>query len=100
MVEWDLTLNLLTTTIVAPPRNASKWQMGFNSAFKGLKVIFCITTSPKFDFGEVEKSMFQVVARHWKLIFFLLTNPKCDLREVDKAMFQGTHATLNSYTAS
>ena len=31
-----LTLNLLTTTIVAPPINASKWQMGFNSAFKGL----------------------------------------------------------------
>ena len=30
-----LTLNLLTTTIVAPPSNASKWQMGFNSAFKG-----------------------------------------------------------------
>jgi hypothetical protein len=33
-----LTLNLLTTTIVAPPSNASKWQMGFNSAFKGLRV--------------------------------------------------------------
>jgi len=31
-----LTLNLLTTTIGAPPSNASKWQMGFNSAFKGL----------------------------------------------------------------
>ena len=31
-----LTLNLLTTTIVASPSNASKWQMGFNSAFKGL----------------------------------------------------------------
>ena len=31
-----LTLNLLTTTIVAPPSNASKWQMGFNSAFTGL----------------------------------------------------------------
>jgi len=31
-----LTLNLLTTTIVAPPSNASKWQMGFNSAFRGL----------------------------------------------------------------
>ena len=30
------TLNLLTTTIVAPPSTASKWQMGFNSAFKGL----------------------------------------------------------------
>jgi len=32
-----LTLNLLTTTIVAPPSNVNKWQMGFNSAFKGLK---------------------------------------------------------------
>ena len=33
---FTLTLNLLTTIIVAPPSNASKWQMGFNSAFKGL----------------------------------------------------------------
>ena len=33
MTFW-LTLNLLTTTIVAPPSNASKWQMGFNSTFK------------------------------------------------------------------
>jgi hypothetical protein len=32
----SLTLNLLTTTIVTSPSNASKWQMGFNSAFKGL----------------------------------------------------------------
>jgi hypothetical protein len=32
-----LTLNLLTTTVVAPPSNASKWQMGFNLSFKGLK---------------------------------------------------------------
>ena len=36
LVSVYLTLNLLTTTIVAPPSNASKWQMGFNSAFKGL----------------------------------------------------------------
>ena len=33
-----LTLNLLTTTIVAAPSNASKRQMGFNSAFEGLNV--------------------------------------------------------------
>ena len=33
----DFGFNLLTTTIVAPPSNASNWQMGFNSAFKGLK---------------------------------------------------------------
>ena len=39
-----LTLNLLTTTIVAPPSNASKWQMGFNSAFKGLKATVGIYT--------------------------------------------------------
>ena len=31
-----LTLNLLTTTMVAPSSNANKWHMGFNSAFKGL----------------------------------------------------------------
>ena len=41
MARCKLTLNLLTTTIVAPPSNASKWQMGFNSAFKGLiKMVF------------------------------------------------------------
>ena len=45
MAEGALTLNLLTTTIVAPPSNASKWQMGFNSAFKGLntaKIVYCV----------------------------------------------------------
>ena len=34
--KYQTKLNLLTTTIVAPPSNASKWQMGFNSAFKGI----------------------------------------------------------------
>ena len=27
------------TTIVAPPCNARKWQMGFNLAFKGLTML-------------------------------------------------------------
>jgi hypothetical protein len=31
-----LTLNLLTWRIMWTPNNASRWQMGFNSAFKGL----------------------------------------------------------------
>ena len=31
-----LTLILLTWRIWRAPNNASKWQMGFNSAFKGL----------------------------------------------------------------
>ena len=38
MLWINLTLNLLTTTIVAPPSNASKWQMGFKSTFKGFKI--------------------------------------------------------------
>ena len=37
----SLTLNPLTSTIVAPSSNASKWQMGFNSAFKGLNKAVC-----------------------------------------------------------
>jgi len=32
----ELTLILLTWRIWWAPNNASKWQMGFNSAFKGL----------------------------------------------------------------
>jgi len=48
-----------------------------------LKVNFCLFTSPKFDFGDVEKATFQEVAWHWELIFFLMTIPKCDLRVVE-----------------
>jgi hypothetical protein len=34
---WDLTLILLTWTKWWAPTSASKWRMGFNSVFKGLK---------------------------------------------------------------
>ena len=34
--HWALTLILLTWRIWWAPNNASRWQMGFNSAFKGL----------------------------------------------------------------
>ena len=40
------------------------------------------------QFDELEKAMFQEVARNCELIFFLLTNAKFDLGEVEKAMFQ------------
>jgi hypothetical protein len=36
---WIVTLILLTWSIWWAPNNASKWQMGFNLAFKGLKFI-------------------------------------------------------------
>ena len=35
---WSLTLILLTWSIGWAPNNAKKWQMGLNSAFKGLKI--------------------------------------------------------------
>jgi hypothetical protein len=47
-----LTLNLLKTTIVAPPSNVSKWQMGFNSAFKGLS-LHLEKRHSKFNFTEL-----------------------------------------------
>ena len=42
----DLTLILLTWRKWLTPNNASKWQMGFNSAFKGLRD-HSSSTSPK-----------------------------------------------------
>jgi hypothetical protein len=60
-----LTINLLTTTIVAPPSNASKWQMGFNSTFKGLITIIqikkCFTSTKATNYTwltAVRKSYF------------------------------------------
>jgi hypothetical protein len=38
LVITDLTPILLTWRIWWAPNNASKWQMGFNSAFKGLTI--------------------------------------------------------------
>jgi len=40
-----------------------------------LKVIFCLLTCPKFNFGEVEKAMIQVDAGNSEHIYFL-ANPK------------------------
>ena len=53
-----------------------------------LKIILYHLISPKFNFGKVERTMFQMVARHWELFFFVLNSSKCDLSEVEKALFQ------------
>ena len=50
-----LTLNLLTTTKVAPPSNASNWQKGFNSAFKGLTHLVQISMRSKVRADELGK---------------------------------------------
>jgi len=43
-VRTHLTLILLTWKIRWAPNNASKWQMGFNLAFKGLMYLRIINT--------------------------------------------------------
>ena len=44
MADLNLTLNLKTRRIWWAPNNACKWQMGFNSAFKGLLFHFISET--------------------------------------------------------
>ena len=72
--NFFLTLNLLTTTIVAPPSNASKWQMAFNSAFKGLNnqpdlLIIQIYSVVKLNMFRTSSLPFirnsQLYIRHW-----------------------------------
>ena len=56
----QLTLILLTWTIWRAPTNASKWRMGFNSAFKGLIVITgfrCIVQEMAMFGGFTQRKM-------------------------------------------
>ena len=74
-VPGRLTLNLLTTTRVSPPSNASKWQMEFNSAFKELRprIISTFSTTrvvgrqlyapAAFTPGDIPGTLFQMLSR-------------------------------------
>ena len=53
----DLTLILLTWRKWWTPNNASKWQMGFNSAFKGLKSILKYSPQIYTQFFNVFSSL-------------------------------------------
>ena len=57
-----LTLNLLTTTIVAPPSNDSKWQTGFNSAFKGLNPPTLYTVELAYKIKSRDRNYFPFLA--------------------------------------
>jgi hypothetical protein len=46
------------STIVALPSNASKWQMGFNSAFKGLNH-FLLLNQPICTESAIKKTVFK-----------------------------------------
>jgi len=68
-ITSTLTLNLLTTTVVAPPSNANKWQMGFNSAFKGLNedqytFFFIICRSVLLSMRNVAARVVQKIETH------------------------------------
>src|SRR5215469_13543723 len=52
-----LNLNLLMMTIFAPHSNASKWEMGFNSAFKG-----CIKNQ------QIHQLFIQFINYVWQLL--------------------------------
>ena len=52
---WDLTLIPLTWTIWRAPTNASKWRMGFNSAFKGL--IYCVRDRKMLPSNETQEDV-------------------------------------------
>ena len=55
----SLTPILLTWKIGCAPNNASRWQMGFNQAFKGLKVNVCMVGQAK-AFGYILISVVQI----------------------------------------
>src|SRR5215469_10496073 len=76
-----LTLNLLMTTIFAPPSNASKLEMGFNSAFKG-----CMKNQ------QIHQLFIQFINYVWQLLHvsalhchlqgaFLVPSERCSIEE-------------------
>ena len=65
---WDLTLILLAWTIWRAPTNASKWWMGFNSAFKDL-----MTLSHNFSIKQV---MFYFCLLYFLSVYFQTISDK------------------------
>ena len=82
-VKWEypllsLTLILLTWKIGWAPNNASKWQMGFNLAFKGLRSSSSflrllprlpVTSIPPFIFPSVTCCRRQFLRKMWPIQF-------------------------------
>jgi hypothetical protein len=62
-ISSGLTLILLTWRIWWTPNNASKWQMGFNSAFKGLKWL-------KFESGQLPPLIQTSYLRPHRVVFW------------------------------
>ena len=63
--RWDLTLILLTWRIWWAPNNASRWQMGFNSAVKGLTVRTYTACSSSTVTMAVRTRLIVTLYVHW-----------------------------------
>ena len=57
-------------------------------------------TSPKCDLGEVEKLIFQVIARYWELISASWPAQNATWDRSRKRCFKGSRCTLNKFSAS
>ena len=52
------------------------------------EIIFCLLTSLKLDFDEVEKAMLYLFECYFEVLLYFLTNQKCEFFQVDKATIQ------------
>ena len=102
---WDFYTLLAQSAIILVLLTSSNLVFGdiekaiFQVVARHSEIIFNLLNSPNSDLVEVEKAMFQVVARHY-IIFCLLTRSKCDMGEFEKAMLQVPHCTFNSFSVS
>ena len=67
----SLTPTLATWTICWAPINASKWRMGFNSTFKGLRkhFFFCLSLSLSLTFNHIPLRSILIFSFHLKCSF-------------------------------
>jgi len=72
----DLTLILLTWRKWLTPNNASKWQIGFNSAFKGLNGFFNRSIIVKRQFMHKQAARLRNKHTDNCIVTFTFTCPK------------------------
>jgi hypothetical protein len=88
-----LTLILLTWRIWWAPNNARKWQMGFNSAFKGLIKI-------SWDSNYIWMLCISTVTYHWLIHHRLFCVWLENIRKINSLLYKQRQITALTYTAA
>ena len=88
---WTLTLTLLTWTIWRAPTNASKWRMGFNSAFKGLTRYYS-TMVCDAALHTARNDSENLICLHLKLIYFCAISSCVISRTIQELFIRSTYA--------